>query len=1025
MPESIQSKKRSRQPDKCSLCGGDHRAPTCPSPSTAHILDRLKLSDDKAEMLLSGQRYLSEATALKQELSDLEDFGKANLFILDTSSFCVRKEVVVSTWKEDQRELRDNIEMQQKQGFLSPLQFVKVSRDISTFNASLTRLDETSDYKYHLISPFIFDSLCRSPSSPLPPSLPSSPSPFSQNPGSPSNHSQSSATPVLSPPPPRSPHHISTPPPPPPPTPPPTPPPPPTPTPLQRKSFTSLRKSEQPTKQTKDHKEKEEAETAKKQNQMRQVQELLTDQILLQDGNVLEWKKSKVVEWAKGQLPKVSKTLINAVLVQIAYYKKTTPTGWVLKNQALPPPASKEGKTKSNRSSGRPKLLQNCGMNNQGMTCYVNASFQTLMQAAPLHLGDQILKMNTDNKFVSTVRRILQCMRTNQDTDVSKLLELVQNPDFQLNVQEDAGQFLQQLLQRFFSHVADDGVVVEVNKAEDMNLAIYGEADSTAVKRVIEQRHPHLKEHCPTDTMIEGLANTLKTASFQVLEIACSQCQLRTYKGQSQYVWDLKTPEVNSEGTNVVDLADLVERSSSSTLEKRCSCCSRTNDTEKNLHHNVTTKFLNTPSFVTFQVSHLDDNLQLGNLTVAFPASLTLDLSSLMMCNEASLFAISGVIWHKQLQQIGHYKALVKCANGWTVFDDKRVVRGKDFHELSESLLSEGCRPTVIFCTSTSQDKQFLLSSPSPNVDVDILADNTPNHTVRKAREIQPYLSFPTATEINDRLNELNQQNMVQDQFVNLYSAMFRCSTIFQHFCQSHGIFLLHSLLLQPLRENTKRKLPDNMNVAVFTIHLPLHWVLVVFDAASKTLWSYDSLGGQNSDAVDQVEKFLVYFHWTQNEKPLERKRLSGPKQKDGVNCGMFVCTMTEYLLITLKYLQPNTAKALHFLATHSSTLFEREDDSQQKRRRSLLFRYSGAIAQGETPLVQSHDFDQGPLQQYTNRTVQKLVQETWSLWELCAVCQEFIDKHSNKTQCSTCPRCFHQQCLVKEDSKRCHFCTK
>jgi len=88
----------------------------------------------------------------------------------------------------------------------------------------------------------------------------------------------------------------------------------------------------------------------------------------------------------------------------------------------------------------------------------------------------------------------------------------------------------------------------------------------------------------------------------------------------------------------------------------------------------------------------------------------------------------------------------------------------------------------------------------------------------------------------------------------------------------------------------------------LFPICLKSHWTLVCVNLESKEVQYYDSLHGRNIASQETIFKFLNNAHLQINGSPL---RTEGwkiltvqniPHQKNGYDCGVFLCTYAEYL---------------------------------------------------------------------------------------------------------------------------------
>ena len=184
-------------------------------------------------------------------------------------------------------------------------------------------------------------------------------------------------------------------------------------------------------------------------------------------------------------------------------------------------------------------------------------------------------------------------------------------------------------------------------------------------------------------------------------------------------------------------------------------------------------------------------------------------------------------------------------------------------------------------------------------------------------------------------------------------------------------------------------------------------------------------LNNQNNAALDRVDNFLTAFRWTKCEK-LTRDCVTGPMQKDSVNCGMFLCSMVEYILTFMKFVDGNLSATIKFLSNNSDILFGEEQDTMQHRRRNHLALYCDLAIQHDE-FDKNEIFDETMLMQ-ADSLVQDLIKSTLTFWKLCFVCQSFtiVPTTSYETelqQCTSCYRRFHKNCSLKPGSTTCHIC--
>ncbi|KAL5969502.1 Sentrin-specific protease 1 [Taenia solium] len=95
-----------------------------------------------------------------------------------------------------------------------------------------------------------------------------------------------------------------------------------------------------------------------------------------------------------------------------------------------------------------------------------------------------------------------------------------------------------------------------------------------------------------------------------------------------------------------------------------------------------------------------------------------------------------------------------------------------------------------------------------------------------------------------------------------------------------------HDLILVPIHDRT------------------IHWCLVAIDLRKATLSYYDSMGGTNDRCLDILLNYLDSESKDKLQKPLESMSTwqkintgaSVPQQRNGSDCGVFLCTYAEFL---------------------------------------------------------------------------------------------------------------------------------
>uniref|UniRef100_A0A8C2BFP9 SUMO specific peptidase 2 n=1 Tax=Cyprinus carpio TaxID=7962 RepID=A0A8C2BFP9_CYPCA len=93
-------------------------------------------------------------------------------------------------------------------------------------------------------------------------------------------------------------------------------------------------------------------------------------------------------------------------------------------------------------------------------------------------------------------------------------------------------------------------------------------------------------------------------------------------------------------------------------------------------------------------------------------------------------------------------------------------------------------------------------------------------------------------------------------------------------------------------------------DIILVPLHLGVHWSLAVVDFKSKSVQSYDSMGQRHDDICNMILLYLKEEFKVKKGKDLDTSKwtLSSlrpseiPQQKNGSDCGVFVCKYADYI---------------------------------------------------------------------------------------------------------------------------------
>eukprot|EP00924_Labyrinthula_sp_SR-Ha-C_P003326 augustus_masked-scaffold_15-processed-gene-6.49-mRNA-1 protein AED:0.24 eAED:0.25 QI:0/-1/0/1/-1/1/1/0/463 len=165
----------------------------------------------------------------------------------------------------------------------------------------------------------------------------------------------------------------------------------------------------------------------------------------------------------------------------------------------------------------------------------------------------------------------------------------------------------------------------------------------------------------------------------------------------------------------------------------------------------------------------------------------------------------------------------------------------------------------------------------------------------------------------------LSPGNWLNDEVINTFMVLLRRYTI-KHLpkekqCYFHSTFFFNKLSennsynYSNVKKWTKRGRRKCNIFSQRLVFIPVnvhntHWTLVVVDIENKNISYYDSMGSQGEFAVDLIARYLQDESMDKLNKQLElsswtlgAKGKSIPQQRNGFDCGVFVCIFSYYLV--------------------------------------------------------------------------------------------------------------------------------
>ncbi|XP_043269144.1 sentrin-specific protease 1-like [Venturia canescens] len=166
--------------------------------------------------------------------------------------------------------------------------------------------------------------------------------------------------------------------------------------------------------------------------------------------------------------------------------------------------------------------------------------------------------------------------------------------------------------------------------------------------------------------------------------------------------------------------------------------------------------------------------------------------------------------------------------------------------------------------------------------------------------------------QINEKdLQTLVEKNWVNDEVINIYLDMIMERGNLEQI-QFEKVFCFNTFFFPRLHlngEEAVRRWTKKVNIfkydkVFFPIHLGNHWRMIIADFGTQIITYYDSLMGENLRHLETVRDYITFEVVQKNEDRFKenewkfRVDKSAPKQKNGYDCGVFVCLYANYISV-------------------------------------------------------------------------------------------------------------------------------
>ncbi|XP_043098137.1 sentrin-specific protease 2 [Puntigrus tetrazona] len=223
---------------------------------------------------------------------------------------------------------------------------------------------------------------------------------------------------------------------------------------------------------------------------------------------------------------------------------------------------------------------------------------------------------------------------------------------------------------------------------------------------------------------------------------------------------------------------------------------------------------------------------------------------------------------------------------------EKEAAAGPSLPSISELITDKARRSEEEFPRLTKEMQQEVSAA---------LAQTDPNLVLCSAFKLR----------ITQRdLATLQEGSWLNDEVINFYMNLVMSRSeqeVVGRKVYSFSTFLfpkLHSGGHAAVRRWTKAVDLFLYDIILVPLHLGVHWSLAVVDFKSKSVRSYDSMGQRHDDICNMILLYLKEEFKVKKGKDLDTSKwtLSSlrpseiPQQKNGSDCGVFVCKYADYI---------------------------------------------------------------------------------------------------------------------------------
>mgnify|MGYP002878063133 CR=1 FL=1 len=214
--------------------------------------------------------------------------------------------------------------------------------------------------------------------------------------------------------------------------------------------------------------------------------------------------------------------------------------------------------------------------------------------------------------------------------------------------------------------------------------------------------------------------------------------------------------------------------------------------------------------------------------------------------------------------------------------------------------------------------KHNLQNPTHPKTYADVARKLKRRYTVEQIKERDDFLKEVVVEGFDVKIKKWDLHstiglNWLNDEVINFYrELLLERENASPQNIYIHNTFFMTKLLQGGYDHNNVKKWLKRKNVDLFSLRLLLipmnlnggHWTLATIDVPNGTITYYDSMGGSEDEALENLKRYVADEHLAHKKKPLPEEykiRIVNtgrnvPQQNNCSDCGVFMCQFMNYL---------------------------------------------------------------------------------------------------------------------------------